>query len=284
MSKNNLNDKIITNAMSVDVEDYFQVSAFEDHIDRGQWDQLECRVEQNTNRILDVFAERSISATFFVLGWVAERYPQLVKRIINDGHEIACHGFDHVRVTKLTQDQFRQDVSKTKKLLEDIGGEEIKGYRAPSYSIGAKNLWALEVLEDEGYRYSSSIYPIRHDLYGMPNAPRFPFKPNNSEFIEIPVSTTQIGKMNVPCGGGGYFRLLPYYWSKWAINRVNSKEGQSTMFYFHPWEIDDKQPRQKGISLKTQVRHYTNLSRMEKKLEYLLRDFKWDRIDRVFIT
>lgn len=270
--------------MTVDVEDYFQVSAFEKTIDRSQWDTLECRVEQNTNRILDLFNEAGIKATFFTLGWVAERYPELVRRMVNEGHELASHGYSHVRVTQQNPAEFSEDISKTKKLLENISGTEVRGYRAASYSIGASNLWALDELSNAGYQYSSSIYPVKHDLYGMPEASRFAFRPRGDNgILEVPISTLRIGSKNFPCGGGGFFRLYPYAVSSWALRKLNTVESQSGMFYFHPWEIDPDQPRQQGITLKTRFRHYFNLGRMENRLQALMRDFAWDRMDYIFL-
>lgn len=272
------------NAMTVDVEDYFQVSAFEPHIPRQSWDTLPRRVETNTERVLALFAERRVKATFFMLGWIAERHASLVRRIVAEGHELASHGYAHVRVTLQTRTDFRRDVSTTRTLLEDIGGVAVRGYRAASYSIGADNLWALEELEQAGYAYSSSIYPIRHDLYGMPGAPRFAFHPHGcGNLLEVPITTVKLFDRVFPCGGGGYFRLLPYPFSRWAIRRVNEQDGQPCVFYFHPWEIDPQQPRQNGIDLKTRVRHYLNLERMERRLKALLQDFQWDRMDRIFL-
>lgn len=270
--------------MTVDVEDYFQVSAFEEHIDRRDWEKLPCRVERNCDRILDLFKQANVKGTFFVLGWIAERYPQMVRRLVDNGHEVASHGYSHVRVTEQAPDEFYQDVTKTKGLLEDISGHPVNGYRAASYSIGENNLWALDELERAGYLYSSSIYPIRHDLYGMPNGPRFAFRPRgDSGILEVPVTTVMVMQKRFPCGGGGYFRLFPYRWSRWALRRVNHYDGKPGIFYFHPWEIDPDQPRQEGISLKTRVRHYLNLSRMEARLNSLLRDFSWDRMDSIFL-
>ncbi|MCP5195980.1 MAG: DUF3473 domain-containing protein [Gammaproteobacteria bacterium] len=271
--------------MTVDVEDYFQVSALEPYIAREQWDRLPCRVERNTNRILDLFAQRDVKATFFTLGWVAERYPALVRRMVAEGHELASHGYAHVRATQQTPAEFREDVTRTKRLLEDLGGVVVQGYRAASYSIGAGNLWALTELEQAGYRYSSSIYPIRHDLYGMPEAPRFAFQPDNAPtLLEVPITTVRVCGKTLPCGGGGWFRLWPYALSRWALRRVNRWDGQSGVFYLHPWEIDPEQPRQPGVNLKTRFRHYLNLNRMEQRLGALLRDFSWDRMDRVFLA
>ncbi|MDH5191456.1 MAG: DUF3473 domain-containing protein [Gammaproteobacteria bacterium] len=272
------------NAMTVDVEDYFQVSAFEKYIDRSDWNNLPCRVENNTGRLLDLFDKHNVKITFFMLGWVAERYPGLIRKIVDSGHELASHGYSHVRVTEQTPQQFREDIIKTKKLLEDISGKEIKGYRAASYSIGASNLWALQELQEAGHLYSSSIYPIKHDLYGMPEAPRFAFYPHgDSGILEIPVTTVELGNRKFPCGGGGYFRFFPYMLSRWAMRRVNRHDGQSCLFYFHPWEIDPEQPRQTGINFKTRFRHYLNLNRMHDRLERLLTDFKWDRMDNIFL-
>lgn len=270
--------------MTVDVEDYFQVSAFEPYITKQQWDTLPHRVELNTHRILDIFDAGGIKATFFTLGWVAERYPGLIGRIIKDGHELACHGYEHTRVTEQTPDQFREDVSRTKNILEALSGMEVKGYRAASYSIGVKNLWALDVLQEAGFKYSSSIYPVKHDLYGMPNAPRFIYDPlDKQDFKEIPITTVRLGRKNLPCGGGGFFRFYPYAFSKWAFNHVNKKEKQAGIFYFHPWEIDPEQPRQQGLSLKTRTRHYLNLHRMESRIMRLLQDFNWDTMENVFL-
>jgi polysaccharide deacetylase family protein (PEP-CTERM system associated) len=273
----------IKNAMTVDVEDYFQVSAFERTIDRTQWEHLPCRVEQNTNRILDLFDNAGIKATFFTLGWVAERYPNLIKRIVNEGHELASHGYSHVRVTQQQPAEFREDITKTKKLLEDLSGAEVQGYRAASYSIVASNLWALDELAEAGYQYSSSVYPVKHDLYGIPDAPRFAYRPRGGEgILEIPITTIRVGSKNLPCGGGGFFRLYPYALSRWALRKVNRSEGQPGMFYFHPWEIDPDQPRQKEISYKTRFRHYLNLDKMENRLQALMRDFSWGRMDDIF--
>lgn len=274
-------DKI--NAMTVDVEDYFQVSAFEPYIAKQQWDSLPHRVEGNTHKILDIFSENNTKATFFTLGWVAERYPGLIRRIVDDGHELACHGYEHIRVTEQTPEQFRADVAKAKAILEQLGGTEVIGYRAASYSIGASNLWALNVLQELDFKYSSSIYPVKHDLYGMPDAPRFLYEPiENTPFKEIPITTLRFGEKNMPCGGGGFFRFYPYCFSKWAFNRVNKRENQSAIFYFHPWEIDPEQPRQHGLSLKTRTRHYLNLNRMEQRLKNLLTDFNWNTMESVF--
>jgi len=278
-----MQNKKIINAMTVDVEDYFQVSAFESYIDKKNWDNIEHRVEKNTNKFLDIFAENDTHATFFTLGWVAERYPQLIKRIVSDGHELACHGYEHIRITEQSPDQFRADIIRTKKILEDLGGQQIKGYRAASYSINIHNLWAHNILAEEGFTYSSSVYPVKHDLYGIPDAPRFCYKPiDESDFLEIPISTIKIGQKNLPCGGGGFFRFYPYMLSKWAFNSIN-KNNQPAIFYCHPWEIDPQQPRQQGLNFKTKFRHYLNLNKMEQRIRYLLRDFDWDTMENVYI-
>lgn len=270
------------NAMTVDVEDYFQVSAFERHVQRSAWDSTPMRVEANVDRILALFEQRGVKATFFTLGWVAERHPAMVQRIVAGGHELASHGWEHIRVTNQQPEAFREDVVRTKALLEDIGGVAVNGYRAASYSIGAGNLWALDVLADTGYLYSSSIAPIRHDLYGMPEAPRFAFAAAGGRLTEIPVTTLTLAGRNINCGGGGWFRLFPYGFSRWALRRINRAEGESGLFYFHPWEIDPEQPRPAGLPLRTRFRHYLNLGRMEQRLQRLLGDFRWDRMDRVF--
>lgn len=269
--------------MSVDVEDWFQVQAFADRIQRPEWDSFAPRVERNTEAALALFAEAGAKATFFTLGWVAERFPQLIRRIVAEGHELASHGWAHVRVDSQTPEAFREDVRRTKRLLEDVGGAEVAGYRAATFSIGPRENWAFAILAEEGYAYSSSIYPIRHDYYGMPEAPRFPFRPAGSDgVLEIPMTTVRLGGRNLPCSGGGYFRLLPYAVSRWQMRRVNRVDGQPCIFYFHPWELDPEQPRQRGVGLKTTVRHYTNLGRMEGRLRRLLREFSWTRMDRAF--
>lgn len=271
--------------MTVDVEDYFQVSAFESHIDRNSWDQIEHRVEKNTYKIIEIFDHHQIKATFFTLAWIAERYPALIKEIVNNGHEIASHGYQHIRVTEQSPTEFQKDIQKSKKILEDITGLPISGYRAASYSIGKQNLWALEILQEEGFLYSSSIYPVKHDLYGMPNAPRFAFYPANApKLLEIPITTLSLLGKNFPCGGGGFFRLYPYQFSKHAFRVINHQEKQAGIFYFHPWEIDVDQPRVSNLPLKSRFRHYLNLYKVESRLHNLLHDFKWDTIHKVFLT
>ncbi len=269
------------NAMSVDVEEHFQVSAFEGVVDRAQWDRQPSRVEANTDAVLALFDEAGIQATFFVLGWVAERCPTLVRRIVAAGHELASHGWSHVRATEQSRAEFAEDVRRARAVLEDVGGVAVVGYRAASYSIDERNWWAFEVLAEAGYRYSSSIYPVRHDLYGVPDAPLVPFRPRGVEILEVPVSVVELAGRRLPAGGGGFFRLYPYALSRWAIGRVNAA-GRPAVFYFHPWEIDPEQPRIPGAPARSRLRHYLNLSRMRPRLQRLLRDFRWDRMDRVF--
>jgi len=273
----------ITNALTIDVEDYFQVSAFAPYIRRDEWDTRECRVEQNVARILELLAARDTKATFFTLGWVAERYPQLVRSIVDQGHELASHGYGHQRASDLSEAEFSDDITRAKKLLEDIAGAPVLGYRAPSFSIGTGNLWALDSLARAGYRYSSSIYPIKHDHYGMPDSPRFAYK-LSSGLLEVPVTTLRLLNRNLPSSGGGYFRLLPYALSRWMLRRVNREDRESAVFYFHPWEIDAGQPRIAGIDAKTRFRHYVNIPRMEGRLQQLLGDFRWGRMDQIFLA
>jgi len=275
----------IRNAMTCDVEDYFQVSAFAPYIDRASWPTRECRVEANMDRILALFDANGVRATFFTLGWIAERYPNVVKRIVAGGHELASHGFGHLRASDQTRAEFDNDVRSSKALLEDLGGQAVLGYRAPSFSIGRDNLWALDVLLEAGYRYSSSIYPVVHDHYGMPEAPRFAFYPNGTDgLLEVPITTVQMMGRNLPAGGGGYFRLLPYALSRWMMAKVNQDDRQPALFYFHPWEIDPGQPRPEGVGAKSRFRHYVNIERMENRIEALARDFAWDRMDRIFLN
>jgi len=273
----------IRNALTIDVEDYFQVSAFAPHIARDSWDHMPCRVERNVDAILEILDERRAQATFFTLGWMAERYRDMVRSIVAQGHELASHGYAHQRATDQSPQEFYQDITRAKSLLEDVGGVAVQGYRAPSFSIGRTNLWAQSTLKKAGYRYSSSVYPIRHDHYGMPDAPRFAFYPEGADgLLELPVTTVSLFNRNLPAGGGGYFRLLPYSVSRWCLRRVNTVDRQPCIFYFHPWEIDPGQPRQKNISVKTRFRHYVNLSSMERRIRALCKDFHWDRIDRLF--
>ena len=273
----------IRNAMTIDVEDYFHVSAFASHIAPEAWDRMPCRVERNVDAILAMLDQHKTHATYFMLGWVAERYPGLVRRIVEQGHELASHGYAHQRATEQSRQEFRQDITRAKALLEDISGVAVQGYRAPSFSIGHGNLWTLECLSETGYRYSSSIYPIHHDHYGMPGAPRFAFHPEGGRgLLELPVTTVRLFNRNLPAGGGGYFRLLPYSVSRWCLQRVNTVDRQPCIFYFHPWEIDPAQPRFRGAGARAKFRHYLNLHRTEARLRRLLADFAWDPIDRVF--
>lgn len=273
----------LMNALTVDVEDYFQVSAMAPHIDRATWDAQPCRVERNVQRLLSMFDAKGARATFFTLGWIAERYPHLVRDIVAGGHELASHGYAHLRASEQSREEFLEDVRRAKALLEDIGGRPVHGYRAPSFSIGHSNPWAFDVLLEAGYRYSSSVYPVQHDHYGMVDAPRFPYAVRPG-LVEIPITTARVLGRNLPAGGGGYFRLAPYELSRWALRRVNDVDQRPAIFYFHPWEIDPGQPRVPRTSLKTRFRHYVNLGKTESRLERLLEDFRWGRVDEVFDT
>ncbi|THF61634.1 XrtA system polysaccharide deacetylase [Pseudothauera rhizosphaerae] len=271
----------ITNALTIDVEDYFQVSALAPHFPRAQWDALPCRVEANVERILALLEAHDARATFFTLGWIAERYPQLVRRIADGGHEVASHGYGHERASAQSPEAFLADIRLAKAVLEDITGQAVSGYRAPSFSIGRGNPWAHDCIAEAGYRYSSSVYPVQHDHYGMPDAPRFPWRLPNG-LLEIPVSTVRWLGRNWPAGGGGYFRLLPYAVSRWQIARVNRHDRRPAIFYFHPWEVDPEQPRVQEAAAKARFRHYVNLERTEARLHRLLADFAWGRADAVF--
>lgn len=272
---------MVVNGLSVDIEDWFQVGAFERTIKRDDWDGLPHRVERNSDAVIDLFGRMGAKATFFTLGWVAERYPALIRRITDAGHELASHGWDHVRVFTMTPDQFRDDLRRTRAVLEDIGGQKVIGYRAPSFSIDKRTPWAHQILAEEGYAYSSSVAPVVHDHYGWPEAPRFAFRPvAGSPLVELPVTTARLGGRIVAAGGGGFFRLLPYAFSRWAIRQVNS-ESRPAMFYFHPWEIDPGQPRVADAPLRSKLRHYSRLGAMEGKLERVIGDFRWDRVDVV---
>jgi polysaccharide deacetylase family protein (PEP-CTERM system associated) len=264
----------VVNAMTVDVEDYFHVSAFDGVVPRSAWDRLESRVCANTERLLAIFDERQVHATFFILGWVAERFPLLVRRIAAMGHEIASHGYAHRLVYDQTPAAFRDDVRRAKSLLESTAGVPVHGFRAPSYSITPRSLWALDTLIEEGYTYDTSIFPVHHDRYGIPLSARHPYwihRPAGS-ILEVPGSTLQCQGVNLPFGGGGYFRLLPYAWARWGMERLNSQEGRSAVFYLHPWEIDPDQPRLPGSAL-SQFRHYRNLDKTETRLRRLLAEF-----------
>ena len=270
----------VVNGLSVDVEDWFQVGAFEGVIDRSNWDGLSDRVERNVLAILDMFAAADVKATFFTLGWVALRHGPLMRRIVEAGHELASHGWDHERVFRLDAKSFTADLERSRKVLEDASGVQITGYRAPSFSIDQRSPWAYMVLAEQGFVYSSSVAPISHDHYGWPEAPRFAFKPLPwSELVEIPVTTAHFAGKRLAAGGGGFFRVLPYGFSRWAIRQVNTRDQRPAVFYFHPWEIDPDQPRVTGATLRSRVRHYTNLGVMAAKLEQLVREFEWGRMD-----
>lgn len=273
---------IITNALTIDVEDYFQVSAFAPCIARSEWETRECRIERNMHLILDMLDRNDVKATFFTLGWIAERYPALIREMVARGHEVASHGYAHQRASDQSPQEFLADIRLAKTLLEDLSGQAVQGYRAPSFSIGTGNLWAFDSLAEAGYRYSSSIYPIKHDHYGIPDAPRFMHDVRPS-LIEIPATTIRAFERNWPASGGGYFRLMPYLLSRRLIRRVNEQDGAAAVFYFHPWEVDPQQPRVHGASAKARFRHYLNLHRMESRLERLLQDFKWGRMDEIFL-
>jgi len=268
-------------AITVDVEDYFHVSAFEHCYDRSIWDTLECRIERNVERILERFSQAGVRGTFFTLGWVAERYPQLVRRIADGGHEIASHGAAHVRIPRQTPQQFRNDVEGTRKRLEDVSGRRVIGYRAASFSLDLSTPWAYDVLRETGHGYSSSVYPVAHDHYGRPDAPRFPYPAPNGLW-EIPLSTLRLLGRNWPCSGGGYFRLYPYALSRFALRRIVDEERERIVFYFHPWELDPDQPRTRGAGLRASFRHYCNLSRFEPRLVSLLSDFRWGPMEEVY--
>jgi polysaccharide deacetylase family protein (PEP-CTERM system associated) len=270
------------NALSVDVEDWFQVGAFETVIGRDQWESLERRVERNGEAVLDLFAEAKVKATFFTLGWVAERHPGLIRRAAEAGHEIASHGWDHKRVFALGETAFREDLRRAHRAIADAAGVEPRGYRAPSFSIDARTPWAHRVLAEEGYAYSSSVAPLAHDHYGWPEAPRFAHRPlPESGLIELPVTTVELAGRRFAAGGGGFFRLLPYRFSSWAIDRVNGADGRPAVFYFHPWEIDPGQPRVAGAPLKSRLRHYSRLSAMRPKLLKLFKSHEWGPTDEV---
>ena len=272
----------IVNAMTIDVEDYFQVSAFEGIAPRHRWDQFESRVCANTDRLLAIFHETGVRATFFVLGWVAERHPALVRRIAGAGHEIASHGYAHRLVYDLTRAAFRDDVKRSKEVIESASGGQVYGYRAPSYSVTPRSLWALDVLIEEGFRYDASIFPIHHDRYGIPSSPRAPYvlERQAGSLIEAPGSAIRVGPMNLPVGGGGYFRLLPYGWTRWGISRINMTERRPAIFYLHPWEIDPDQPRLPAGRL-SRLRHYRNLDQTESRLRRLLQDFQFGTMRQV---
>jgi len=278
----------IINAMTVDVEDYFHVSAFENTIEKSDWINMPLRVEKNTYRLLELFEKYDVKSTFFTLGWVAERCPNLIKAIVDQGHELASHGFAHQRITEMSKENFVSDVVNSKHILEQLSGTEVIGYRAPSFSINDSNTWAYEKLIELGFQYSSSTYPIQHDLYGVPNWPRFIYERSESvdgkKILEIPIPTLRKNNRNTGIGGGGYFRLYPYWLSKRRIDKFHQQEQKPYSFYFHPWEIDPEQPVIKEAPLKSKFRHYINLSRMECKLEKLLIDYRWDTVKSVYLN
>jgi polysaccharide deacetylase family protein (PEP-CTERM system associated) len=272
----------LINAMTVDVEDYFHVTAFAGSLDRERWSSQESRVERNTHVLLELFERHRVRTTFFVLGWVAERVPGLIKELHRAGHEIACHGLTHELVYKQTPQVFRQETQRSKSLLEDLTGAKVRGYRAATYSITAESLWALDILEELGFEYDSSVFPVRHDLYGIPGASRQPFRVASGRLLEVPLTTVRVFGQHLPCAGGGYFRLLPYAAFRWALRRVNN-EGMPAVFYLHPWEIDPAQPRIEA-PWRSRFRHYTNLHRTAARLEALLTDFRWATMAEVFLT
>lgn len=270
-------------AMTCDVEDYFQVSAFEHLVSRASWDRMEFRLPRNVDRVLELFSSAGVRGTFFTLGWVAERFPDVVRRIADGGHEIASHGMRHMRVWSQTPAEFRRDVRDAKRLLEDVSGMPVRGYRAASWSIDERTPWVYEILRDEGYAYSSSLYPIAHDHFGTPYAPAEPFYPRSAAgLLEIPASTVRMAGRNWPAAGGGYFRLLPLSASLWLVRRVQATRGIPAVFYFHPWELDPGQPRIPGAGRRARFRHYLNLDKFEARLKTLLGAFRWHRMDEIF--
>ena len=277
-----MSNRSIANALTIDVEDYFQVSAFAPYIPRTDWPLRECRIERNMDCILEMLDHHGVHATFFTLGWIAERYPQIVRKIVAGGHELASHGYGHERASDQSEESFFADIQLAKLILEDLSGVKVQGYRAPSFSIGVNNLWAFDCLERAGYSYSSSIYPIQHDHYRMPDAPRFAHRVR-AGLLEVPVTTIRILGRNWPSSGGGSFRLPPYNQSRGMLKWLNTHDRQAAVFYFHPWEIDRNQPRIPGISTKTKFRHYVNINRMESRLNQLLSDFRWGRMDEIFL-
>ena len=265
----------LTNYLTVDVEDYFQVAAFERAISPDEWDQHPCRVVANVHTILDLFTAHDVQGTFFIVGWIAERYPDLVLEIERQGHEIGCHSYRHRKIYDLTPEEFRDDTRKAKDILEQIINKPVYGYRAPSYSITQKSLWALDILAELGFRYDSSIFPVYHDNYGIPDAPRFPYRLEKQDMMEYPISTLRVSRLNLPIAGGGYFRLFPYWFTRMALRRINKREQQPFIFYFHPWEIDPEQPRIESAGAKSRFRHYLNLTKTKKRLLRLLGDFRF---------
>ena len=272
-----------SNAMTCDVEDYFQVSAFEGLVSRDKWPSMECRIPGNVDRALECLDDYGAKATFFVLGWVAEHHSEVVRRIVDEGHEIASHGMAHFRVWTQQREEFLEDASRSRKLLEDVSGTRVSGYRAASWSIDQRTPWANDVLAEAGYKYSSSIYPIPHDHFGAPDAPPYPHYVGTSGLIEIPASTTQIFGRNIPIAGGGYFRLYPLQLSRWLIRHAIEQSKVPYNFYFHPWELDPDQPRIAGAGRASRFRHYLNLTQFERRWRSLLSEFSWDRMDNIFL-
>lgn len=269
----------VVNAMTVDVEDYFQVSAFDAVVPRASWDQLESRVVPNTRRLLELFETSRVRSTFFFLGWIAERFPSLVREVAGAGHEIASHGYGHQLIYALTPAEFRADVRRARHVIEQAAGVAVVGYRAPSFSVIRSTLWALDILAEEGYEYDASIFPIHHDRYGIPDAERHVHLAAG-RLVEFPASTTRLAGMNLPIGGGGYFRLLPYAWTRWGIRRVNEREGRPVVFYLHPWEVDSGQPRL-DVGRLTRIRHYAGLDRTVARLTRLMGEFRFDTVRAV---
>lgn len=267
----------IVNAFTVDVEDYFQVAALAPAIERASWPQRESRVERNTGVLLDLLAERGIRGTFFVLGWIAERHPLLIKRIAAEGHEIACHGYSHQLIYEQTPEDFREETARSKDMLEQLSGAPVMGYRAASFSITRRSLWALDLLIDLGFKYDSSIFPIRHDRYGIPGADPRPAAltaPSGRTLVEFPMSAASYLGVRIPVSGGGYFRLLPYFVTRTGLRQINGRFGRPFAFYLHPWEIDPDQPRVR-VGWLSRFRHYTNLDRCESRLRRLLHEFRF---------
>jgi polysaccharide deacetylase family protein (PEP-CTERM system associated) len=271
------------NALTCDVEDYFQVSAFETLISRDSWHERECRIPRNVDRALALYDAAGVHGTFFTLGWVAEHFPEVVRRISKAGHEVASHGMQHIRVWDQSPEDFRADITRTKKLLEDVTGQRVRGYRAASWSLDERTPWAHQIMAESGYVYSSSIFPISHDHYGIPDAPVYPFFVKSAGILEIPASTSRLLSRNVPAAGGGWFRLLPLPISRWLLRRSRHSTGAPAVFYFHPWELDPDQPRVQGISTRTRFRHYINLTRFEPRLAQILHEFEWDRMDAIYL-
>jgi polysaccharide deacetylase family protein (PEP-CTERM system associated) len=271
----------IANALSIDVEDWFQVSAFEPWIDRGRWETMPRRVERNVDLLLQTLADGGATATFFTLGWIAERHPGMVRRIVAAGHELASHGYAHMRAAEQGPAAFRADLNLTREVLQDVAGVPVRGYRAPSFSIGPATEWAHAIIAECGHDYSSSVFPVAHDHYGSPDAPRLPWR-TTAGVWELPPATLRLGSRNIPVAGGGWFRLLPYAVSAWAVRRLNRHDGVPAMVYLHPWEIDPGQPRLREASAAARLRHTLNLPRTLPRLRRLLREFRWQSIDRAY--